>query len=65
MRFAHLILSRFEFDQVRGRGDRVKRIMMTGDKNEVFNGECGAESGTVPVSAVAPVVACGDKSVLL
>jgi len=34
----------------------MKRIMATGDKSEVFNGECGAESGTVPVSAVAPAM---------
>jgi predicted Zn-dependent protease len=34
----------------------LKRIMATGDKSEVFNGECGAESGTVPVSAVAPAM---------
>ena len=34
----------------------MKRIVATGDKREVFNGECGAESGTVPVSAVAPAM---------
>jgi len=34
----------------------MKRIMATGDKSEVFNGECGAESGTIPVSAVAPAM---------
>jgi predicted Zn-dependent protease len=34
----------------------LKRIVATGDKSEVFNGECGAESGTVPVSAVAPAM---------
>jgi predicted Zn-dependent protease len=34
----------------------MKRIEATGDKSEVFNGECGAESGTVPVSAVAPAM---------
>ena len=34
----------------------MKRIQVTGDKSEVFNGECGAESGTVPVSAVAPAM---------
>ena len=34
----------------------MKRIIATGDKSEVFNGECGAESGTVPVSAVAPAM---------
>ncbi|MDR3739544.1 MAG: metallopeptidase TldD-related protein [Terracidiphilus sp.] len=32
----------------------MKRILATGDKPEVFNGICGAESGSVPVSAVAP-----------
>jgi hypothetical protein len=34
----------------------LKRIVATSDKSEVFNGECGAESGTVPVSAVAPAM---------
>ena len=34
----------------------MKRIVATGDKSEVFNGECGAESGSVPVSAVAPAM---------
>jgi len=34
----------------------MKRILATGDQSEVFNGECGAESGTVPVSAVAPAM---------
>ena len=34
----------------------MKKILVTGDKSEVFNGECGAESGTVPVSAVAPAM---------
>jgi TldD protein len=34
----------------------MKRIVSTSDKSEVFNGECGAESGTVPVSAVAPAM---------
>jgi len=34
----------------------MKRIMATSDKPEVFNGECGAESGTVPVSAVSPAM---------
>jgi len=34
----------------------MKKILATGDKSEVFNGECGAESGTVPVSAVAPAM---------
>jgi predicted Zn-dependent protease len=34
----------------------MKRILSTSDKYEVFNGECGAESGMVPVSAVAPAI---------
>ena len=34
----------------------LKRILATGNQSEVFNGECGAESGTVPVSAVAPAM---------
>jgi TldD protein len=34
----------------------MKRILATGNKPEVFNGECGAESGTIPVSAVAPAM---------
>ena len=34
----------------------LSRILATGDKREVFNGECGAESGTIPVSAVAPAM---------
>ena len=34
----------------------MKRILATGDKSEIFNGECGAESGTIPVSAVSPAM---------
>jgi predicted Zn-dependent protease len=34
----------------------MKRIVATSDKSEVFNGECGAESGSIPVSAVAPAM---------
>ncbi|HEV2325125.1 MAG TPA: metallopeptidase TldD-related protein [Terracidiphilus sp.] len=34
----------------------LKKIIATGDRSEVFNGECGAESGTIPVSAVAPAM---------
>ncbi len=34
----------------------LNRIIATNDKPDVFNGECGAESGTVPVSAVAPAM---------
>nr|WP_255203217.1 TldD/PmbA family protein [Myxococcus sp. AM011] len=32
----------------------VNRIMATGEKRGIFNGFCGAESGNVPVSTVAP-----------
>jgi TldD protein len=32
------------------------KILATSDKKEVFNGYCGAESGSVPVSAAAPAV---------
>ena len=32
------------------------KILATSDKTEVFNGYCGAESGSVPVSAVAPAI---------
>jgi hypothetical protein len=34
----------------------LTRIEVTGDKPDVFNGECGAESGSVPVSAIAPAM---------
>ena len=34
----------------------LKRILATGNKQEVFNGICGAESGSIPVSAVAPAM---------
>jgi TldD protein len=33
-----------------------EQIMATSDKMEVFNGICGAESGDVPVSAIAPAI---------
>lgn len=32
------------------------KILATSDKAEVFNGYCGAESGSVPVSAVSPAL---------
>jgi hypothetical protein len=32
------------------------KIMATGDKSEVFNGYCGAESGSVPVAAISPAL---------
>ena len=33
-----------------------QKILATSDKAEVFNGYCGAESGSVPVSAVSPAI---------
>lgn len=32
------------------------KILATSDKVEVFNGFCGAESGSVPVSAISPAI---------
>ncbi len=34
----------------------LNRILLTGDTLQVFNGICGAESGSVPVSATAPAM---------
>ena len=34
----------------------LNRIVLTGEKIDVFNGECGAESGSIPVSAAAPAM---------
>ena len=34
----------------------IEHIVLTGDKPAVFNGVCGAESGSVPVSATAPAM---------
>jgi predicted Zn-dependent protease len=34
----------------------LNRIVLTGDTTEIFNGICGAESGSVPVSAAAPAM---------
>jgi hypothetical protein len=33
-----------------------EKILATSDRTEVFNGYCGAESGSVPVAAVAPAL---------
>lgn len=34
----------------------MKKILVTGDQPALFNGICGAESGAVPVSAIAPAL---------
>jgi predicted Zn-dependent protease len=41
----------------------LTRIMTTGDKQHVFNGVCGAESGSVPVSAAAPAMLFSEMEV--
>jgi predicted Zn-dependent protease len=41
----------------------MERILLTGDKIAVFNGMCGAESGSVPVSAAAPAMLFSDIEV--
>ncbi len=38
----------------------VNRVLATGDELRVFNGYCGAESGYVPVSTVAPAMLVGE-----
>jgi predicted Zn-dependent protease len=34
----------------------LNSILATGNKQDIFNGICGAESGSIPVSAVAPAM---------
>jgi TldD protein len=41
----------------------LTRIITTGDTEHVFNGVCGAESGSVPVSAVAPAMLFSEMEV--
>lgn len=41
----------------------LTRIITTGDKQHVFNGVCGAESGSVPVSAIAPSMLFSEMEV--
>ena len=41
----------------------LTKIVATGDKEEIFNGYCGAESGSVPVSAVAPAMLISEMEV--
>jgi predicted Zn-dependent protease len=36
--------------------DSFSKILATSDRTEVFNGYCGAESGSVPVSAASPAI---------
>jgi TldD protein len=41
----------------------LTKIVATGNKPEIFNGYCGAESGSVPVSAVAPAILISEMEV--
>jgi predicted Zn-dependent protease len=41
----------------------LNRILLTGEKTDVFNGICGAESGQVPVAAVAPAMLLSEIEV--
>jgi predicted Zn-dependent protease len=41
----------------------LNRIVLTGDTTDVFNGVCGAESGSVPVSAAAPAMLFSEVEV--
>ncbi len=41
----------------------LSHILVTGDKMQVFNGVCGAESGSVPVAAAAPAMLFSDIEV--
>ena len=41
----------------------LTRIVATGDQQHVFNGICGAESGSVPVAAVAPAIIFSEMEV--
>jgi TldD protein len=41
----------------------LKKIVATGDTPEVFNGYCGAESGSVPVSAASPAILMSELEV--
>ena len=41
----------------------LTKIVATGDTPEVFNGYCGAESGSVPVSASAPAILISELEV--
>ena len=41
----------------------LTKIVATGDTQEVFNGYCGAESGSVPVAAASPAILISELEV--
>lgn len=41
----------------------LTKILATGDTPEVFNGYCGAESGSIPVAAVSPAILISEMEI--
>jgi len=41
----------------------LSKIALTGDDYGIFNGTCGAESGWVPVSSIAPSILVSEIEV--
>ena len=41
----------------------LAKILATGDTPEVFNGYCGAESGSIPVAAVSPAILISELEI--
>ena len=41
----------------------LRKVTAAGDRMEVFNGHCGAESGWVPVSAIAPALLISELEI--
>jgi len=41
----------------------LTKIVATGNKEELFNGYCGAESGSVPVAAISPAILISEMEV--
>jgi predicted Zn-dependent protease len=41
----------------------LERIVVTGNKTEIFDGECGAESGGIPVAAASPAMLISEIEV--
>ena len=41
----------------------LDRIILTGDQEQVFNGICGAESGSIPVAAAAPAILFSEMEI--
>jgi len=50
-------------DYCRHAAGALTKIVATGDTPEVFNGYCGAESGSVPVAAASPAILTSELEV--